>query len=91
MDQEVYHSKEFAEYASKNLVLVQADFPNKPISAELKKANEGLRQKYATPFQGFPTTVILDSNGKKLGEKIGYPPGSGPKAFIKEIGQIAKK
>jgi thioredoxin-related protein len=50
-----------------------------------------LKQKYATPFQGFPTTVILDSNGKKLGEKVGYPPGSGPQAFLKEIGQIAKK
>ncbi len=91
MDQEVYHSKEFAAYAKKNLVLVQADFPNKPQSKELKKANEILKQKYANPFQGFPTTVILDSNGKKLGEKVGYPPGSGPKAFIQEIGKFAKK
>lgn len=88
----MFHSKEFAEYAKKNLVLVRADFPNRiPQSDELKKANTELKQKYATPFQGYPTTVIVNSDGKKLGEKVGYPPGSGPKAFISEIEKIAEK
>ena len=90
MDAEVYHSEKFADYAKKNLVLVRADFPRKvEQSAELKKANEALKSKYAV--KGFPTTVILDSNGEKLGQKVGYPPGSGPEKFIAEIENIAKK
>jgi thioredoxin-related protein len=92
LDNEVYKSDEFAEYAKKNLVLVKADFPRRvEQSDELKKANEKLKEKYATPFEGYPTTVIVDKDGTKLGQKVGYRPGSGPKAFIQEIDNIPKK
>src|SRR5438128_6685853 len=47
LNKEVFSKPEFAEYAKKNLVLVEVDFPTKKKqSPELKKANEGLQEKY---------------------------------------------
>jgi thioredoxin-related protein len=91
LDKEVFATGEFAEYAKKNLVLVKADFPrSKPLPAEQKKANENLQKQYAEPFEGYPTIVLVGSNGKKLGEIVGYG-GGGPKAFIGEVSGKLKK
>src|ERR1035437_10549951 len=47
LDKDTFSKPEFADYAKKNLVLVQLDFPNKkPQSDELKKANAALQKKY---------------------------------------------
>src|SRR5213594_730237 len=47
LNKEVFSKPEFQEYAKKNLVLVEVDFPTKKeLSAELKKANAALKQKY---------------------------------------------
>jgi thioredoxin-related protein len=91
LDKEVFSTSEFGEFAKKNLVLVKADFPrSKKLPPELKKANEQLQKKYADPFQGYPTIVLVDSTGKKLGEIVGYG-GGGPKAYIREVSSKLKK
>ncbi len=88
LHKEVFSKPEFAEYASKNLVLVEVDFPNKkPQSPELKKANAALEKKYKV--EGYPTIIVLDSDGKKVGE-LGYQPG-GPKPFIEKLEKLKKK
>ena len=80
---EVLDTKEFQDYAAKNIVLVEVDFPNKKAqSADLKQANKALQKEYKV--DGFPTLVVLDKNGKEIGRQVGYAPG-GPKAFIKKI------
>ncbi len=85
---EVFSKPEFIDYAKKNLVPVEIDFPRKKQqSAELKKANQELQQKYS--IQGYPTVVVLNSSGKKVGE-LGYQPG-GPKAFIAELDKLKQK
>ena len=62
--------KEFLDHASKNMVLVMLDFPrSKPQTAELKKANEGLREKFN--IEGFPTLILLDSEGNELAREVG--------------------
>src|SRR6516162_7074628 len=44
--QEALDTKEFQDYAAKNLVLVELDYPHKiQQTAELKKANEDLAKK----------------------------------------------
>ena len=84
---EVFDLKEFKDYADKNLVLVEVDFPRKKqLSAEQKKANTALQQKYK--IQGYPTVIVLNGEGKKLGE-LGYVKG-GPKAFIAELEKLKK-
>jgi protein disulfide-isomerase len=87
LKKEVFDQKEFADYANKNLLLVEIDFPRKkPQTEELKKTNKRLSEQYA--IEGYPTVVVLDSAGKELG-KLGYV-DSGPKGFIAELEKLRK-
>jgi thioredoxin-related protein len=85
---EVFSQPEFVKYAGKNLVPVEVDFPRqKELSAEQKKANLALQKKYK--IEGFPTVIVLNSAGDKVGE-LGYEPG-GPQAFIDKLEELKKK
>ena len=87
LDKEVFSKSEFKEYASKNLVLLELDFPRaKPMPPEVTAQNERLLVKYG--IQGFPTVVVFDSSGKPLGA-LGYQAG-GPQAFIAELERLRK-
>ena len=88
LDKEVFSQAEFGEYAKKNLVLVELDFPrSKEQSKELKAQNAKLQGEFK--IQGYPTIIVLNSEGKKVGE-LGYQPG-GPKAFIAELEKLKSK
>jgi protein disulfide-isomerase len=88
LEKEVFSKPKFQEYASKNLVLLELDFPRrKEISAEILAQNERLARQYQ--IQGFPTIVVLNSNGKQVGE-LGYIRG-GPEAFIAELEKLPKE
>jgi thioredoxin-related protein len=92
LEAEVFESPEFAAYAKTNLVLVKVDFPKSfELPSQLKNINEALMRRYAAPFKGYPTIVVLDAQGNKLGQTSGYSPGSGPEAFIAKIEKLAKK
>jgi thioredoxin-related protein len=87
LDKEVFSKPEFKEYASKNLVLLELDFPrSKKMPPETAKQNERLAVKYG--IQGFPTVVVFDSSGKPLGA-LGYQAG-GPQAFIEQLERLRK-
>ena len=84
---EVFAQPDFATYAAKNLVLVEIDFPRrKAQSAELKATNQALQKKYK--IQGFPTVVVFNSQGKRLGD-LGYTEG-GPKAFLAKLNKLTQ-
>ena len=88
LNKEVFSKKEFKDYAKDNLVLVELDFPNsKPQSAELKAQNQKLQKEYR--IEGYPTIIVLNSQGKKVGE-LGYQEG-GPAAFIAKLDALKKK
>lgn len=88
IDNEIFSKPEFQEYAKKNLELVELDFPRrKTLPANVKAQNEKLAQEYG--IQGFPTIIVLNSKGKKVGE-LGYMPG-GPSAFIAELEKLKNK
>jgi thioredoxin-related protein len=85
-DKEIWSQPQFKDYAHDNLVLVELDFPRrKALPAELKKQNLELAQQYEV--LGFPTIVVLNSNGQKLWQFDGYFPG-GPEAFIAELQKL---
>ncbi|HSP45309.1 MAG TPA: thioredoxin family protein [Chthoniobacterales bacterium] len=87
LDKEVFSKAEFKEYASKNLVLLELDFPRtKPMPPDIAAQNERLLRKYG--IQGFPTVVVFDSSGKPLGA-LGYQQG-GPQAFIAQLEKLRK-
>jgi protein disulfide-isomerase len=88
LDKEVFSQPEFAEYAKNNVVLVELDYPrSKEQTKEIKAQNAKLEKEYK--IQGYPTIVVLDSAGKKVGE-LGYQPG-GPKAFIAALDKLKAK
>ncbi len=88
LNDQVFSKPEFADYAKKNLVLVEVDFPRQKEQSEaLKKANQALQEKYK--IDGFPTIIVLDGTGQKVGQ-LGFMPG-GPKAFLAELDKLKKK
>jgi protein disulfide-isomerase len=88
LKEEIFSKPEFSDYARKNLLLVEVDFPRKkPMSEQQKKANRALADKYG--IKGYPTLIILDSDGKKAGE-LGYMRG-GPKPFIAELEKLKSR
>ncbi len=88
LDKEVFSKKEFKDYAKDNVVLVEVDFPQgKRQAKKLKEQNEKLQKEFS--IEGYPTLIILDSEGKKVGE-LGYIAG-GPQAMIAELEKLKKK
>lgn len=82
---EIFDTAEFKQFAKDNLYMVELDFPRqKTQSAEVKEQNEKLSAEYGV--EGFPTLIILNSKGEKVGE-MGYVEG-GPQPFIDELKKV---
>ena len=82
---EVFSKPEFERFAGNHLVLVEVDFPRrKPQNPAQKQANKALAEKYFV--QGYPTVVVLNSKGEKIGE-LGYMQG-GPQPFINAVQEL---
>lgn len=87
--QTVFSSPQFVAYAKTNLVLVDIDFPmHKEQTEELKKANQALAEKFAV--EGYPTVVVLSSDGNELKKQTGYS-GQSAADFIAELERLRKK
>ena len=87
LNKEVFSQPEFKEYAAKNLVLMEVDFPQtKQLPANVKSQNARLQSQYK--IEGYPTIIVLNGQGKKVGE-LGYQEG-GPKAFIAALDKLKK-
>ena len=88
LNNEVFSQKEFQDYASDNLILVELDFPrNKRIPRRTQRQNNELQAKYG--IRGFPTIIVLNSEGEKVGQ-LGYIRG-GPEAFVAELRKLDSK
>ena len=91
LDREVWSTDTFGTYASDHYVMLQADFPRKKQNAlppEQAKANALLAERYNK--RGiFPLVVVLDPEGKVLGETsyMKLP----PKEYIDHLNTIISK
>jgi len=82
---EVFSQPEFESFAAKSLVLVEVDFPKrKPLPASVQKANALLANSFRVG--GYPTLVILNSQGKEVA-RGGYEPG-GAANFVQRISKV---
>jgi thioredoxin-related protein len=89
LEKEVFTQPEFHHYADQAFILVTVDYPHgTQLPDDLKQQNAALKQQLHP--DGFPTLVVVDSDGKELGRKVGYKPGSGPQAVIDELKKISK-
>ena len=83
LEKEIWETEEFKAFSKSNFVMLRADFPRRKknvLSKDLQEQNNNLAEKY-NKNGFFPLVVILDENGKVLGE-TGYKKTT-PKAYIK--------
>jgi thioredoxin-related protein len=90
LDREIWSTDTFKSFAKDHYVMLQADFPRKKKNAlpEMQEMqNKGLAEKYNK--QGiFPFVVVLDKNGKVLGE-TGYKKMT-PGQYIEHLNSFLK-
>ncbi|EPR74395.1 Thioredoxin Disulfide Isomerase [Winogradskyella psychrotolerans RS-3] len=90
LDREIWNTDTFKTYANENYVMLKADFPKRKknaLSEAQTKVNALLAETYNK--QGFfPFVVVLDSNGKVLGENS-YKKTT-PENYIKELNAFIK-
>jgi len=83
LNRTVLSKDDFKAYAREKLLLVLVDFPKKlPQSDELKAANWKLSEEFNIRY--YPTFVLLNSDGKKIGGTLGTQLASS-KAFIDKL------
>lgn len=88
MQRNVFVQEKWAQYAKNRIVLVTLDFPrNKSlVSPEYAARNNRLQQQYGV--QGYPTYIILDSDGKTILGKLGASREKTPESFIQEVEEL---
>jgi thioredoxin-related protein len=79
--EKVFSQSVFQEFANKNLILVEVDFPKSKIQSDaLKKQNEELQSQYQVTC--YPTLILLDSKGNEVQRSHGT---SSPEELIKWV------
>ncbi|MEO7597763.1 MAG: thioredoxin family protein [Opitutus sp.] len=85
LNKEILTTTEFSKFAAEKLILVELDFPrSKAQPAAVKAQNAKLQEKFK--IEGYPTVIVLDSAGKKVGE-LGYQEG-GPQPFVEALSKM---
>ena len=85
LEHEIFETAEFKQYAAKSLILLKLDFPQSLAqSDELKKQNQRLQEQYK--IEGYPTVIVLNSEGKQIGQ-LGYMEG-GPGPFLAALKKL---
>lgn len=89
MDKNVFSTDVFKNYAKDNFVLVQINFPkNKDLVPEkYRNRNNNLQQKWG--IRGYPTFIILNSEGNELTRLRAGKEKTG-ESFVKELKAFVK-
>ncbi len=87
VDQEVFDTAEFKDYAAKHYVLLRLDYSVDPakLPAAIAAQNDALKAKYNV--LDFPTFLVLDPEEHLSKTMVGAAPG-GPKPFIDELRKV---
>lgn len=76
LEEEVLNTGEFAQAANDKFVFVKLDFPMQhPLDPKTTQQNKDLQRKYGV--NSYPTVIVIDSNGRRLGTPTGYQKMSG--------------
>ncbi|MHC4875343.1 MAG: thioredoxin family protein [Planctomycetota bacterium] len=79
---EVFQHKAFTDYAAKNFVLLELDFPRGfELEESLQQQNDALQAQFSV--EGFPAILLADGLGRAYAQ-TGYQPG-GPDGYIEHL------
>ena len=72
LDKWVFHTKEFEEYANKNLILFKVDFPKDLKEGKLIRSEIAIDMKRLYSFENkFPTCIFVTPDEKEIGKIVG--------------------
>ncbi len=84
MDRKVFSEPSWSAFAKDKLSLIKVDFPKgKKLPQDIRQRNRGLQQRFKV--SGFPTYVILDSDGETEIARLGAGRNKSADSFIKEV------
>lgn len=87
LKQKTLDTKEFQDFIDGNAVFLQLDFPRRvKLPDALAKQNETLAARYGVSV--FPTTVVMNAEGKALGRIEGFVPVD---EYVKSLKLLTKK
>jgi thioredoxin-related protein len=91
MKEVVFSQTAFLDYAKTNLVLIEVDYPRRNVLPEkVTKQNALLMYQYGIDKSGYPTVILLDPDGKILGQLEGYG-GERPADIIAWVEKLCGK
>ena len=87
MERQVFSQREWKDWAATNLYLVTLDFPHdkSKVPEDFQKRNRELSKEYGV--RGYPTYIVLDAQGKKLGQ-LGASRNAKPGKFIRQLCKV---
>jgi len=96
-DRDVFHKKEFKDWAKKNVVLLELDFPRRfKIPQEIQQQNYSLQKFFGV--RGYPTIWVFNMKEKEGApgqfeiEQLGKTQYTKtPKKFISDVNKMIKK
>lgn len=90
MDKQVFSHDAWKTFAAKNAMLVTIDFPSdkSKVPEKFQDRNQQLQQ--ALGVRGYPTFVVLDSDGQTILGKLGASQDASPESFIEEFKDVAR-
>ena len=90
MDKNVFAGEDWKTYAAENAVLVTIDFPKKKDIVPEKYVERNNKLKEQFKVGGFPTYMIIDSDGKSILGQLGAGKEKTPESFIKEFKSVTR-
>ena len=89
MHKAVFIKPALLDFAQKNLILIEVDYPRrKPLSAKVTEQNQRLMRQYQ--IEQLPTVVLLNPEGKILGRLEGYA-GEGAEELVTWVEKLSPK
>ena len=87
MERQVFSTQEWKDWAATNIYLVTLDFPRdkSKVPEDFQKRNRELSKQYGV--RGYPTYIVLDSKGEKLGQ-LGASRDATPAKFIRQLCRV---
>ena len=87
MEEKVFSKQEWKDWAATNIYLVTLDFPRdkSKVPEDFQKRNRELSDQYGV--RGYPTYIVLDSKGEKLGQ-LGASRDATPAKFIRQLCRV---